>query len=285
MWAPEHPVRLQRSSFPSITSETIQIMTDGRYTNRKNEVVDIKEQMQHCIDHTEVIKPDHISNLENAKAGKGIIELTRETTVGAAYRLVVKEGLTNTIMLNFANAFKPGGGWDGLARAQEESIVRSSTLIASISKQREFYDYHIDKGSVLASDYMIISDSVPIFRDDLMNLLDESFSCSVITSAAVEANMYTGEPGEIAEAMESRIRKIIMRSIERNYKSIVLGAFGCGAFGNDVFEIAKYFKKVLIDEGMSQYFDKVVFAIISFEEDKYQAFSTEFNIPIPPKPV
>ena len=46
----------------------------------------------------------------------------------------------------------------------------------------------------------------------------------------------------------------------------MLGAWGCGAFGNDGNEVAKLFRKAL-EENYGGAFDYIVFAITDWSED------------------
>ncbi len=67
------------------------------------------------------------------------------------------------------------------------------------------------------------------------------------------------------------IRKIrIMLSIaaDKGYKNLVLGAWGCGAFGNKPEDVSRYFKTVIVDEGYGKFFDEVCFAIYGSEDGK-----------------
>ena len=48
---------------------------------------------------------------------------------------------------------------------------------------------------------------------------------------------------------------------ENGYRNLVLGAWGCGAFGNKPEAVAEHFRQVLIDEEYGKCFDNVCFAI------------------------
>lgn len=63
------------------------------------------------------------------------------------------------------------------------------------------------------------------------------------------------------------IYNLLLCGVLENHDSIVLGAWGCGAFGNDPIEVAKMFKTV-IKKYFKNSFQKIYFAII---EDKYSA--------------
>jgi uncharacterized protein (TIGR02452 family) len=60
---------------------------------------------------------------------------------------------------------------------------------------------------------------------------------------------------------------------------VVLGAFGCGAFGNDPKDVAQWYKKLLSGK-YKGYFKKVVFAIIGDQNDtsgNYKVFVDVFT--------
>lgn len=174
------------------------------------------------------------------------------------------------LVMNFANAYRPGGGFKNGATAQEESLCRCSTLYASINSTMavQMYSYNKNKKDPLASDYMLLSPSVSVFRDKDGELLKEPFLVSVITIPAPNRNgEAVNEPVEqIEDAMKRRIRIMLRIAIQKEYTNLVLGAWGCGAFGNDPYEVSEYFKTILIDEEYGRYFDEICFAVLDKED-------------------
>jgi uncharacterized protein (TIGR02452 family) len=145
------------------------------------------------------------------------------------------------------------------AQAQEEAIARASGLHASIAGQREMYDRARADPNPLYTDHMIYSPDVPYFRDDDHQLLDRPFKVSVITSPAVNAKQCTQSVHQRAvyDTMKNRMRKVIRLAAAQGNKVLVLGAFGCGVFGNDPAAIARIEKELLVDEGLRNHFDVV----------------------------
>ena len=58
------------------------------------------------------------------------------------------------MVMNFANAYAPGGGFVGGSIAQEECLCRNSTLYNSISSEKasEMYQYNIDTNKPMVTD-------------------------------------------------------------------------------------------------------------------------------------
>ena len=64
----------------------------------------------------------------------------------------------------------------------------------------------------------------------------------------------------------------------RSQKNLVLGAWGCGAFGNKPDEVSEYFRKVIADEGYGRFFDNICFAVYGKEDGRnIQAFRKTFE--------
>lgn len=169
------------------------------------------------------------------------------------------------LVMNFANAHTPGGGFLHGARAQEECLCRTSTLYASISseKARTMYDYNRALRSPVDSDYILISPNVFVFRNRDNELLDEPFHVGVATIAAPNRNgAARNVPQEELDAvMKGRLRKFLYAAARAGYSSLILGAWGCGAFGHDPERVAGYFRELFFVDGMEDYFKAVAFAI------------------------
>lgn len=181
-------------------------------------------------------------------------------------------------VLNFASATKPGGGFLNGRSAQEEAIARSSALYPSITRHREMYDHGAQHPTPFSSDYMIYSPSVPFFRDDSGQLLEQPVTASVITAAAVDASRIPDQAmqSQIDRTMKNRMRKVIELAAEQQNRVLVLGAFGCGVFGNDPNRVAQIQKELLVDEGLARHFDVIVNPIMSRGGDSQnlQAFQS-----------
>jgi len=187
------------------------------------------------------------------------------------------------LVLNFANAHHPRGGFIAGASAQEESLCRCSSLFASINSEnaRETYDFNNEEPDPFDSDYMLISPYVEVFRYVDGELRDDSFTTAVLTIPA--PNLYGMAEGvdknQLKIVMKEKIRSFMMVSARYVYDTLVLGAWGCGAFGHDAKDVAQYFKEVIEEEEYYHFFGKIIFAVYDKTPDQYnyQSFLEAFG--------
>ncbi|MBQ8966447.1 TIGR02452 family protein [Ruminococcus sp.] len=252
----------------SIANETIKITSDGFYELNGQKVSLLSEDPK----QVKIISPKEgelllntdISQFQRDKLCS--IEVTCESSFQAAARL------DHPLVMNFANAHNPGGGFRMGANAQEEALCRCSTLYASITSQesKEMYHYNNTHPSFVESDYMLISPDVTVFRGDEYSLLEKPYLVDVVTVPA--PNRY----GAAFLASKELVNKTILRRIRiflryaaiKGINDLVLGAWGCGAFGNDPTKVAQQFRTALIDDGLGLCFERVVFAIYGKPDGK-----------------
>ncbi len=190
------------------------------------------------------------------------VQVTNETTLGAARRLV-SEGF-RTIALNFANGVAPGGGFLSGANAQEEVLCRSSALFETLVDD-PMYEYHRRRPLPDSTDWVIYSPDVPVFRSDDGAVMESPWLLSVLTCAAPYAPRI-GQP-KSAVLMKQRIRRILAVAHAYRYTALILGAWGCGAFGNDAHQTAVSFRTALEGEFAGAFSD-IVFAITDWSPDR-----------------
>jgi hypothetical protein len=96
-------------------------------------------------------------------------------------------------------------------------------------------------------------------------LLDRPWRSSFLTCAASYAPAI-GQP-ESGDLLQSRIARVLAIARSFGHAALVLGAWGCGAFGNDPHRTASDFRQAL--EGkFSGAFDEVVFAIADWSPER-----------------
>jgi len=253
----------QKEYLINIANETIDIINRGFYINKNRTKVQVGELVSASVNGTELIK-EYACTSAN-KDGKGIdnIAVISGSTIDTIIDLR-KQGIEgNIVALNFASAKHAGGGFLRGTIAQEESIARTSALYPSLMSKKEFYDYNVNLNTPLYSDLMIYSPEVPIFRDDKFNLLLNPVTSSIITSPAVNAGIARErgiKENVIRDTMAERIDKIVDFAVSKEPEVILLGAYGCGVFKNDITMVANLFKqslsKIKTDKDI-----KVIFAI------------------------
>ena len=162
--------------------------------------------------------------------------------------------------------------------------MRASALYPCISAQFTMYEYNRNENTPLYSDIMIYSPDVPIFRDDSGSLLVHPIVSSFITAPAVN-NKIAKDRGildsDIRYAMKNRVRKILELAYSKNPEAIILGAFGCGVFGNKPENVAKIFREEL--EYINLQVRKpthiaIIFAIYDKDGSIINDFKREFNV-------
>lgn len=192
-------------------------------------------------------------------------------------------------ILNLASAKRPCGGWDAGMGAQEESLCFSSTLSQSLyqygdPKYKNVRDSGVPLKEIGYPHDMnyggIYSPNVTFFRNNISKyytLRDTTFKCDVITVAALCFNgkshyagidelSYQAEDGgftpEGKEIMLNKIRTIFRMGIEHGKDSLVLGAFGCGAYALLPSAVAPLFRTVMEEPEFKNKFKLLVFAIL-----------------------
>jgi uncharacterized protein (TIGR02452 family) len=127
-----------------------------------------------------------------------------------------------------------------------------------------FYAFHRAQGDAFYSDAAIHSPEVPIFRDDDGELLATPWTCSIITAAAPNRGALlqggSGRLHELEGMMRSRIAPMLAVAAFHGHRSLVLGAFGCGAFQNDPRMVARLFADALAGPYAAA-FERVHFAV------------------------
>ncbi len=185
---------------------------------------------------------------------------------------------STVLVLNFANPVNPGGGVRLGAKAQEEDLCRKSSLLLSLESNaaKEFYSYNKSLHTNMGSDALMITPKVEIIRDENGELLDESVVVSVLTCAAPMITY--GKEGmseaEYEEMFYNRIMNMLKCVAYLGYKILVLGAWGCGAFGNDAHLVSDLFYKAFKNinynnHGESDLFKKVDFAVLDRSKSQY----------------
>ena len=159
----------------------------------------------------------------DAEPGAGAVEVTYESTLQAAHRLG-----SGAACLVFASAKNPGGGFLGGAKAQEESIARSSALYPCLLAVPEFYAFHRAQRDLRYSDRVIYSPGVPVFRDDKGNLLDQPHTATFLTAAAPNLGaIIRNQPEHAADVpavLVRRARRVLEVAAAHGHRTMVLGA-------------------------------------------------------------
>lgn len=267
---------MNRNDRKQLGSQTLEIVDRGWYDSEDGSRVDFSRQIATCLETTQLYTPPQLMDLlTNSSPGvqRTEFEVENETTLSAARRHVVEQGHGKTLCLNFASAKNPGGGFLGGSQAQEESLARSSALYASLLTQDTYYEMNRGCRTALYTDYLILSPDVPVFRKDDGSLLPEPYRLSIVTSPAVNAgSVRRNEPEKepaIRPTMATRIAMVLAVAAHRGYEHLVLGAWGCGVFGNIPDEIAELFAAALLDGGtFHNQFSSLTFAVLDRTRDQ-----------------
>lgn len=151
-------------------------------------------------------------------------------------------------VLNFADPVTPGGYvWDG-AETQEEDLCRQSTLYLSLYGELRYYrtNRRADAiGDDIFSYLCLYSPHVEIVSDDET----DGTEFAVLSSAApiyhTEYDKRFGGSIDYEDVFRRKIHGILNTAEVFKEENLVLGAYGCVAFGNDPEMVASAFKDVL----------------------------------------
>ena len=226
---------------------------------------------QKCIEE----KIHFTENNDSQNNQKAEIIIYENRTFYAASKYAQK-GM-KTCVLNFADFFNAGGYVEFGASSQEESLCRCSTLYFCLNDKeikKSFYENHKKlqeekKIDFRYNDDCIWTPQVTVFKSDTESpvLMEEKdwFYVDVITCAApnvakkTKATLMT--KGELYVILKKRFKRILEIAKHNKEDALILGAFGCGAFGNPPEIVALAASAALKD--FESDFKAVEFAIYS----------------------
>lgn len=248
--------------------EVVDICKKGSYLVSNNEIK-FADKMFNCMKDTFYISasktyvtPERFSGLKTFENSVKI-ELTGEKTVDAILRLKDAE---NVGVLNFASARHPGGGFMTGAQAQEESLCLCSGLYSCLitMEARKYFQENGKQPLSCYTDAMIYSSKVPFFKNSNNENVD--YVCvDVLTCPAINRGALMGKDNLSSsisvydKMMYDRMFKCLCLFREQGCKTLILGAFGCGVFGNHPATISQNWYDLLSTYDFG--FDKIVFAV------------------------
>ena len=256
-------LKISGSTAAALGRSAVLAAMSGEYIYGDSRKVDWSQYIQDACSATVSIPPDARLPLhKNIQFSETQIQITNETTLGAAKRLIEK-GL-KPLALNFANGASPGGGFLNGARAQEEALCRSSALYLILNGD-PMYEEHSQHHEPDSTDWTIYSPDVPVFRADDGTVLEQPWLLSFLTCAAPYAPAI-GQP-ESGDLLQQRIYRILAIARAYGYETLILGAWGCGAFENDPWRTAGDFRQALETE-FAGVFSTIIFAITDWSTER-----------------
>jgi len=152
-------------------------------------------------------------------------------------------------VLDFASDSEPGGGWKGKQRGtQEEDLCRRSSLGACLE---EHYN-KVGAAAYMPNFSVVYAPDVTVFRAaKSYRLLERPFWVAIV-AAALRCTQSDDD-------FRSKINGVLRVAGNHGHRLLVLGAWGCGAFGNEAGQVAQHLATAV--KACGHWFDHVVFAV------------------------
>lgn len=173
------------------------------------------------------------------------------------------------LILNMANAYHSGGGWEQGALAQEEALCYRSSL--SFTLKISFYPIP-EFGGIYSPTVVVIRESMGQGHNllDLTKPEDLPVVSCVSVAAIRDPDIVRDTAGRERyrrsrdrDTMKEKMRVVLRIAAMTKHRVLVLGALGCGAFGNPNVEVAQCWKEVFKErEFGGGWWETVVFAVM-----------------------
>lgn len=197
------------------------------------------------------------------------------------------QGGRQVCAMNFANGQGPGGGYVRGASAQEEDLCRRiPTLYPSLCKAKAAGLYPWGPPTYVKpaggkpgeprkyADVLFTKDLyvVRAGQEDEFEILPDDEQAKVSLVSAAAPNIPAGEviePGLLHTAIKSVF--IAPKMLQPELDTLILGAWGCGAFRGNPTSMSELFVKVLKEDQLGQLYREIHFAIPTYSDDDCNA--------------
>ena len=199
---------------------------------------------------------------------KAVFKLINTDSVDAILSLAPEK---NAAVLNFASFKEAGGKFLEGSMAQEESLCHKSFLYNVLREFEQSY-YAVNRTMLNKALYHNKALYTPLikFSDGKRTRLCDVISCAAPNWTA--ANKYCHvSPDANLQALTSRIEFVKNIALDNELDTVILGAYGCGVFGQDPNVVARLIKDVFEFSGL-----EIILAVPGNNQN-YKAFEQVFG--------
>ena len=248
-------------SLKQAAADVLAVVDAGRY-EVDGRHVNFDAVQNAAVDGTRLYRPADDEAVASAPGRDTTVSVVEGTTQVVAHDLAADA--EHLAVLNFASARNVGGGFLNGAKAQEEDLCRCSGLFRCLEPQTEYYQANRSQSSLLYTDHAIFSPRVPFFKTrGTGDYLPNIFEASVITAPAPNTGPYLkrhpGGHDALRATFARRWRNVLRIARAESVDVLVLGAWGCGAFGGDPVMSSQTAREAIDTDGGG--IDRIVFAI------------------------
>ncbi|KAH9877831.1 hypothetical protein J1614_003048 [Plenodomus biglobosus] len=161
----------------------------------------------------------------------------------------------NTCILNMASPLRAGGGVLTGATSQEEFLCARTSLLPSLL---DSYYRLPEYGGIYTPDVLVFRNHLPLGDSKGELPVAERWWIDVVSAGMLRFPELEGQEDEVRwlserdrASAEGKMRAVLRMCVSKGVRKVVLGAWGCGAFGCPVRDIADAWKRVLGRTAMS----------------------------------
>lgn len=252
-------------------ANTVAIVKNGTYTSPNGKEIRIDGLNDYMVQGTKFYGKKAVVKYDTLPRYETEIKVINNDCLYEAKNMI-DNGLKPAV-LNMASFHTPGGGVITGSAAQEENIFRRTNLFKSlyqfhhvgdtygVEQRDERYPLEMNYGGIYTPKVIVFRGS----EDVDYQLMEEPFYVDIITLPAIKKPRI--EDGKIVPwaetTLKNKIKQILNIALENENDSLVLSAFGCGAYGTPPDQMAKFFADVLASEKYQGLFKVIHFAILN----------------------
>jgi uncharacterized protein (TIGR02452 family) len=282
------PILKEVADIPNKTARiTAAVIKRGYYINSLGEKKAVRSG-EALLQETSIFQNRILENPIPPKYDHSEIKITPLDSLTAAQSLLQEGKATNVAVLVFASPTEAGGGMRDSNNGQEEEVSRRSSIFEALDRIALFHPSTIEKGfyplvslypadeqnpnyEQMEKNQMLHVPRVTVFRtsnDQASKMLEEPFEVGMLISPPLNKPDFEKRENDFfykRKEDEEQLYKVIMTQLQvaahNGYDSVVLGAFGCGAFENPPDLMARAYRNI-IHSHFEGVFKTIVFAVL-----------------------
>jgi uncharacterized protein (TIGR02452 family) len=207
------------------------------------------ETTKKCIEST-IFYPNPSKSFYGMRGGNsgGVVLFENGGSVSTAYR---EAKHSKVALLDFADGLKPGGWPEQGASTQEENICRCTNLFEVLVEHSEYYKQNKTAPSDICTDGILYVPDATIFKNDVSYARIQPRCTDVIVCPAPKGHKLSS-----LDILTKRATGIVQSAVKNKAEVLILGAWGCGAFGQSPLLVGTAFATAL---NKYNHFKKVIF--------------------------